>query len=97
MARVVSHPSNQKPKFVTVVRMKKKGSSKWFSTMSAVKFYGGVFGGLVFLLHSFNGFMTKSFDEMVQFDLLSGSPLITLVLTFVAFAMARDSYKNQRW
>lgn len=77
--------------------MKKKGSSQWFSPISAGKFYGGILVGIVCLLHSIAGFFTKSFDQITDFNILSGSPLITLVLTVVAFALARDSYKNQRW
>ena len=77
--------------------MRKKGSSKWFSPLSAVKFYGGLLVGLLCLVHSAGGFISKSFDEIIEFNLLSGSPIMTLVLAVVCFAFARNSFIEQRW
>lgn len=77
--------------------MKKKSSGKWFSPVSAAKFYGGVLVGLVCTVHSFIGLVTKPLDEIIKFDVFSGSPAIILVLGIVAFAIAYSSYKNQRW
>ena len=77
--------------------MKKKGNSKWFSPISAGKFYGGLLVGFACLVSAIVGFFTKSLDEIINFDLLSLSPIMTLVLGIVALALARDAYKNQRW
>jgi len=81
---------------VPTTRMKKK-SSKWFSPVSAAKFYGGLLVGAVCVVHSFVGIVTKPLDQIIQFDLFSGSPVMILVLGIVAFAIAYSSYKNQRW
>lgn len=77
--------------------MKKKKSSKWFSPISAAKFYGGIVVGLACFAHAINGFFTKSLDQILDFNLMSLSPIMTMVLAVVAFALAQNSYKNQRW
>lgn len=74
-----------------------KKKSKWFSPVSAAKFYGGLLVGTVCTLHALYGFFTKSLDEIIEFNLTSGSPAIVLVLGIVAFSIARNSYINQRW
>ena len=77
--------------------MKEKGKSKWFSPVSAAKFYGGLLVGSICLIHSLVGIITKPLDEIIEFNLFSGSPAMTLVLGIVAFSISYSSYKNQRW
>lgn len=74
-----------------------KKSSKWFNSMSAMKFYGGLVGAVVFSIHAIVGYINKSFAEMTDFNLTSGSPLISTLLAIIALVLAVTTYKNQRW